>query len=165
MDECIRYRGRIFTERDIEDVRELISCYPDKSRFFLAKELCRLWGWTQANGTLRDMVCRSLLLKLPSGDLPGPATKQPIGATSASLRAGAKTITRISPIEALNTSSAIPSHGTSEKLFMAFCKNCFEKQQRMDNLIESVFKTILDRIADDPAVDVASLIQSCQKQA
>lgn len=64
MDEGIRYRGRIFTEREIEDIREVISRYPDKSRFFLSKELCRLWDWTQANGTPRDMVCRGLLLKL-----------------------------------------------------------------------------------------------------
>jgi Domain of unknown function (DUF4338) len=64
MDEGIRYRGRIFTERDIEDVRELIARYPGRSRFFLSKELCRLWDWTQANGVPRDMVCRSLLLKL-----------------------------------------------------------------------------------------------------
>jgi hypothetical protein len=64
MDEGVRYRGRIFTERDIAGVRELIARYPDKSRFFLSKELCRLWDWTQANGTPRDMVCRSLLLKL-----------------------------------------------------------------------------------------------------
>lgn len=64
MDEGIRYRGRVFTERQIGDVRELISCYPDKSRFFLSKELCRLWNWTQPNGTPKDMVCRSLLLKL-----------------------------------------------------------------------------------------------------
>jgi hypothetical protein len=64
MDEGIRYRGRIFTEREIENIREVISRYPDKSRFFLSKELCRLWDWTQANGTPRDMVCRGLLLKL-----------------------------------------------------------------------------------------------------
>jgi hypothetical protein len=64
MDESIRYRGRIFTEREIEDVRELIARYPGKSRFFISKELCRLWNWTQTNGTPRDMVCRSLLLKL-----------------------------------------------------------------------------------------------------
>jgi hypothetical protein len=64
MDEGIRYRGRIFTEQDIEGVRELVARYPDKSRFFISKELCRLWNWTQANGTPKDMVCRSLLLKL-----------------------------------------------------------------------------------------------------
>lgn len=64
MDEGIRHRGRIFTAREIEDIRELISCYPGKSRFFISKELCRLWNWTQANGTARDMLCRGLLLKL-----------------------------------------------------------------------------------------------------
>lgn len=64
MNEGIRYRGKVFTEREIEDIRELISRYPDKSRFFLSKELCRLWNWTQANGTPRDMICRSFLLKL-----------------------------------------------------------------------------------------------------
>jgi hypothetical protein len=64
MDEKIRFRGKIFSKREIEDVREVIARYPDKSRFFLSKELCRLWNWAQANGTPRDMVCRSLLLKL-----------------------------------------------------------------------------------------------------
>jgi Domain of unknown function (DUF4338) len=64
MNEDIQYRGLVFTEREIADVRELISRHPDKSRFFLSKELCRLWNWTQANGHLRDMVCRGLLLRL-----------------------------------------------------------------------------------------------------
>jgi hypothetical protein len=64
MDEGVRHRGRVFTEREIEDVRGLIARYPGKSRFFISKELCRLWDWAQANGTPRDMVCRSLLLKL-----------------------------------------------------------------------------------------------------
>lgn len=64
MDGGIRYRGRNYTEQEIEEVRQIISCYPHKSRFFLSKELCRVWNWTQANGTPKDMVCRGLLLKL-----------------------------------------------------------------------------------------------------
>ena len=64
MDGGIRYRGRNYTEQEIEEVRQIISRYPDKSRFFLSKELCRVWNWTQANGTPKDMVCRGLLLKL-----------------------------------------------------------------------------------------------------
>lgn len=64
MDERIRYRGRVFTEREIEEIRELIARHPGKSRFFLSKELCRVWDWTQANGIPKDMVCRGLLLKL-----------------------------------------------------------------------------------------------------
>lgn len=60
----IRYRGRIYTEQHVEDVRELIARNPRESRFFLSKELCRLWNWTQPNGTLKDMICRGLLLHL-----------------------------------------------------------------------------------------------------
>jgi len=60
----IWYRGRVYTERDIEDVREIIARNPGASRFFLSKELCRLWNWTQANGTPKDMVCRGLMLLL-----------------------------------------------------------------------------------------------------
>jgi hypothetical protein len=60
----VRYRGRVYTERDIEDVREIIARNPGQSRFFLSKELCRLWDWTQANGTPKDMVCRGLMLLL-----------------------------------------------------------------------------------------------------
>jgi hypothetical protein len=64
VDEEIGYRGRVFTNREIGEAREIISRFPDKSRFFISKELCRLWNWTQANGTPKDMVCRGLLLKL-----------------------------------------------------------------------------------------------------
>jgi hypothetical protein len=60
----IRYRGTTYTERELEDVRTLIAVNPGKSRYFLSKELCRLWNWTQPNGVPKDMVCRGLLLKL-----------------------------------------------------------------------------------------------------
>lgn len=60
----IRYRGRVYTEQDIDDVRKLIARYPHESRFFLSKELCHLWNWAQANGTPKDMVCRGLMLML-----------------------------------------------------------------------------------------------------
>jgi hypothetical protein len=60
----VRYRGRVFTEREIEDVREIIARHPGESRFFLSKELCRLWNWTQPNGIPKDMVCRGFMLLL-----------------------------------------------------------------------------------------------------
>lgn len=60
----IRYRGKVYTERDVEDVRDIIARNPGESRFFLSKELCRLWNWTQPNGTPKDMVCRGLMLLL-----------------------------------------------------------------------------------------------------
>jgi hypothetical protein len=44
-------------------VRQLITDQPELSRCALRK-LCELWEWKQANGALRAMVCRGLLLLL-----------------------------------------------------------------------------------------------------
>jgi len=60
----VRYRGKVYAEPEIDDIRGLIARHPGESRFFLSKELCRLWNWTQPNGTPRDMVCRGLMLLL-----------------------------------------------------------------------------------------------------
>jgi hypothetical protein len=67
MDERIRYRGRWFGAKEIDEIKEIIAAHPDKSRWFLSREICRQWGWTQPNGVLKDMVCRGLLLRLASG--------------------------------------------------------------------------------------------------
>lgn len=60
----IRYRGRTITEADLESIRKLIAENPTASRRKLSAIVCEAWNWTQANGALRDMVCRSLLLLL-----------------------------------------------------------------------------------------------------
>jgi hypothetical protein len=60
----IRYRGRSITEADIESLRKLIAENPAASRNRLSILVCQAWNWTQANGNLRDMVCRGLLLLL-----------------------------------------------------------------------------------------------------
>ena len=60
----LRYRGREITPADTAFVQRLIAENPGWSRRRLSAELCRAWNWVQANGTLRDMVCRSLLLQL-----------------------------------------------------------------------------------------------------
>jgi len=69
MDEPIKYRGRAFTTREIDQVREVIASNSDKSRRFISQELCRQWGWTQPNGLLKDMVCRGLLKRLETEGL------------------------------------------------------------------------------------------------
>lgn len=60
----IVYHGRQVTRKDIVFIRTLITNNPDKSRWFISRELCRQWDWRQQNGVLKDMVCRGLLLKL-----------------------------------------------------------------------------------------------------
>ena len=60
----LRYRGREITPDDTAFIQRLIAENPGWSRRRLSAELCRAWNWVQANGALRDMVCRSLLLQL-----------------------------------------------------------------------------------------------------
>ncbi len=64
MDVKLRYRGRDVTDADIVFIRQLIARHPDASRRRLSKILCEAWDWRQANGELRDMVCRGLMLQL-----------------------------------------------------------------------------------------------------
>ena len=60
----LTYRGRAISSEDILYIREMIAAHPGESRRTLSKKLCEAWQWKQANGALRDMVCRSLLLVL-----------------------------------------------------------------------------------------------------
>jgi hypothetical protein len=74
------YRGRDITDGDVEIIRQIIAAYPSSSRRFISQEVCRAWEWRQANGALKDMVCRSLLLLLQSQGLiklPPPKCKLP----------------------------------------------------------------------------------------
>ena len=59
-----RYRGRDITREDILYICTLIQQHPNDSRRRLSARLCEAWQWRQANGALRDMVCRGLLLML-----------------------------------------------------------------------------------------------------
>jgi Domain of unknown function (DUF4338) len=59
-----RYRGRKISQEDILYIRALIEQHPQESRRTLSTKLCEAWQWRQANGALRDMVCRGLLLML-----------------------------------------------------------------------------------------------------
>jgi hypothetical protein len=59
-----RYRGRKISQEDILSIRALIEQHPQESRRTLSTKLCEAWQWRQANGALRDMVCRGLLLIL-----------------------------------------------------------------------------------------------------
>ena len=60
----LRYRGRDIRQEDILEIRRLIERYPQESRRKLSTRICEAWQWRQANGALRDMVCRGLLLML-----------------------------------------------------------------------------------------------------
>ena len=72
----LKYRGRVITSEDILFIEQLIAAYPRASRRRLSQKLCEAWQWKQANGALRDMVCRGLLLMLDrAGHIQLPAVK------------------------------------------------------------------------------------------
>ena len=60
----LSYRHRVITEDDLVFIRRLIAENPGCSRRGLSKKLCEVWNWVQANGALRDMVCRGMMLML-----------------------------------------------------------------------------------------------------
>lgn len=72
----LKYRGRVVSSEDIVYIRELIAAHPRASRRKLSQKLCEAWQWKQANGALRDMICRGLLLMLDrAGQIELPAVR------------------------------------------------------------------------------------------
>src|SRR5512135_3195067 len=64
MVETWRYRGQEIGGEQIAFLRDFIRTHATSSRWKLSRQLCEALGWKQANGALRDMVCRGLLLML-----------------------------------------------------------------------------------------------------
>lgn len=66
------------TTVDIEEIHTLLGNNPSWGRTRLSEELCRSWNWRTANGRLKDMACRTMLLKLDrAGIIRLPARKRP----------------------------------------------------------------------------------------
>jgi len=60
----VMIQGRRLTEKDIIWIRELIDSNPDWHRTRLSQEICVVWNWVAANDQIKDMACRTMLLKL-----------------------------------------------------------------------------------------------------
>ena len=57
-------QGRPLSGVDIELIRGLLDEHPEWCRSRLSVELCERWAWRNAQGRLKDMAARTLLLKL-----------------------------------------------------------------------------------------------------
>lgn len=57
-------QGRELKGEDIALIQRLLVEHPDWGRSRLSQELCRRWEWRNAQGRLKDMAARTLLLKL-----------------------------------------------------------------------------------------------------
>ena len=79
MAEEFRYRGQTISREQVAIVRQFIAAHPDSSRWKLSRQLCETLGWKQANGVLRDVVCRGLLLVLDrAGEIELPPVRRQI---------------------------------------------------------------------------------------
>ena len=57
-------QGRPVNGADLGLIRGLLDEHPEWGRSRLSEELCRRWDWRTAQGRLKDMAARTLLLKL-----------------------------------------------------------------------------------------------------
>ncbi|MEK7752717.1 MAG: Druantia anti-phage system protein DruA, partial [Acidobacteriota bacterium] len=78
MTQIMVLQGREVTDADIELIRALLAAHPERGRTPLSEELCRRWGWRNAQGRIKDMAARTLLLKLErAGHIRLPARQRP----------------------------------------------------------------------------------------
>jgi len=76
--EVMVLQGREVSGADIEGIRVLLAENPALGRTPLSQELCRRWNWRNARGQLKDMACRTLLLKLErAGHIRLPPSRRP----------------------------------------------------------------------------------------
>src|SRR5215468_2011258 len=77
-DQC-RYRGQSIDGEQVAFIRQFIAAHPESSRWKLSRQLCEALDWKQANGALRDVVCRGLLLMLErAGQIELPPVRRQI---------------------------------------------------------------------------------------
>ena len=71
-------QGRRITADEIGLIRDLTAENGDWGRTRLSEELCRRWDWRNAQGRIKDMAARTLLLKLERrGFIELPARQRP----------------------------------------------------------------------------------------
>ena len=57
-------QGRAIRPEDIALIRTVLEGPAGSNRTRVSRELCAVWNWRNGVGRLKDMACRSLLLKL-----------------------------------------------------------------------------------------------------
>jgi hypothetical protein len=71
-------QGRRLSAGDLGLVRHWLATEPGWNRSRLSRELCERWNWRNGAGRLKDMACRTLLLKLERwGQIRLPARQRP----------------------------------------------------------------------------------------
>jgi Domain of unknown function (DUF4338) len=64
VDQDLVIQGRVLRPEDVTLIRAWLEAHPGSNRTRLSRELCAAWNWRNGAGKLKDMACRTLLLKL-----------------------------------------------------------------------------------------------------
>ena len=76
--ESSHVQSRTLGAKDLKWIRRLIDAYPDWNRTKLSRHIAQRWEWRNQAGQLKDMACRSMLLKLEQkGLISLPARQKP----------------------------------------------------------------------------------------
>jgi hypothetical protein len=76
--EPLYVQGRKLEAKDLQSIRELIEAHRDWNRTKLSQHIAQNWEWRNAAGQLKDMSCRTMLLKLEQkGLICLPARQRP----------------------------------------------------------------------------------------
>ena len=76
--ESLYVQSRTLEAKDLEWIRQLIDAHPDWNRTKLSVHIAQRWQWRNPVGQLKDMACRSMLLKLEQkGLICLPAPQRP----------------------------------------------------------------------------------------
>jgi len=65
----IRYCGRDFTNKELDQIRSLIKENPQFYRAKLSREVCQMLRWLKPDGKLKDMSCRVAMLRMQEDSL------------------------------------------------------------------------------------------------
>jgi len=57
-------RGRNFTHQELLQIRAVVQESPASHRYAISKKVCKVLGWRQRNGRLKDRACRDVLARL-----------------------------------------------------------------------------------------------------
>ena len=117
--------GRTITPQEVDRIRDLQGTHPDWTRRRLSQEVCRIWDWRNDKGELRDIACRTVLLRLHrAGEIVLPTPRHngnnqcrhgcipPISHSTHPIRG---CLADITPLEL-----AIPRHGSDEEKLFKF---------------------------------------------
>ena len=93
-------QGRVVSVEDLGEIRSLLSEHPAWHRTLISRELCQRWGWRNEAGRLKDMACRTLLLKWEARGLIELPTRQRASANGSRDRTPAEVPCNLAPLTA-----------------------------------------------------------------